>query len=536
MPLRRVNLGRLYLATVICGVICVVQRGQAGNADTNINQTATGTNLEIENVLKEVLNETDNNNSAYKRLLHNFPDLFQVILSVFDDSHNANGLLVGIDELCAITKSHLEMTRKVCEPRESTRSNTSNCDGDPLKWPPASRGFCTVLQKTTMFKQPFLLPFSELKTETNKTANISSSYLLSATNVVAEVVLLITIRCHMKIGTFGAGCNKMNAAFNFSSFQDDNASYVLYFDHLEQKRNGSSSSNWLIGIVGNSCSMLSSVLLIGGYFFVKANFSMPDKIITCLSGCLFVCHAVQLLLALFSSNKTFCEIFRILLHWTLLVVFFWTMALSIHLFVTFKKLRPVQPESQSNNRFAKQFIAIASTATALTLITRLFGMLPGKDFSGFGSVNKCFVSKFWPHLFGFSVPVGIVMVVNTVFLVMTIYNIHSTTKQINNQILPPNACNSSRKKIVPVILTLKLSTLMGLGWTLGFAQGLVYNATLSTCFTIVVSFHGTLLFLAFGHHRKMFNAFRKFIVVGRKNSNTDLTSVARNRQTQTTKL
>ncbi len=223
-----------------------------------------------------------------------------------------------------------------------------------------------------------------------------------------------------------------------------------------------------------------------------------------------------------------------LLHWALLLVFFWITVISCDIFITFTKLRPVD-SNHSSQRFKKYLLLVVSASSVIVLVCIFIG-IPKQDFSGYGVDGNCFVSKFWANLFAFTVPIVILYLVSMALLVIAITKIYSTEKQ-NSEMLSTQNNQSSRKKIVLTVLTLKLSVLLGLGWILGFIDGFVESNALSVCFTIIVSFQGTFVFIAFGHHRKIFNAFRMLLRRNKKDGkDSDMSCVLPNKNTNTTRL
>eukprot|EP00794_Sanderia_malayensis_P010888 gene10888-12044_t len=344
---------------------------------------------------------------------------------------------------------------------------------------------------------------------------ISSKYLLLAIKVLAKTVTISNEqRCRDLKGRFDAvkqTCfiKGMNSPARGITSHNVNATknYTTIAFNNSGKESSFASSLRYINVVCHCCSLLSLGLLITSYFLAKDHFSLPDKNILCLSLSLCLSHAVQLLIVFFHENYTFCKTTGILLHWALLLVFFWMAAMSFDFFITFAKIRPPNVDA-SNARFKKYLVVVVTTASTIVLACIFIG-IPHQDYSGYGINGVCFVSKFWPNLFAFAIPVAIILLANVGLLSATIFKLRALREASNKVLSAPNSQRSnSRKKIVLSLLTLKLSVLFGIGWLLGYIDGVVKSEALEVCFNLVVSLQGTFVFLVFGCPRKALMAIK----------------------------
>eukprot|EP00794_Sanderia_malayensis_P010887 gene10887-12043_t len=353
-------------------------------------------------------------------------------------------------------------------------------------------------------------------------SQMPSSYFFLAIKVIAKTVILSNERrCHNQNGIFNPESNTCRVPLYDGKLTDDSDTS----NKSSRVKNGTdkykivifvtpdsiSYALKMISIVCNALSCVGLVVLMATYCIIRQRFSLPDKNILSLSLSLCLSHAVQLLIVFFHENYTFCKTTGILLHWALLLVFFWMAAMSFDFFITFAKIRMPNADA-SNARFKKYLVVVVTTASIIVLACMFIG-IPDQDYSGYGINGVCFVSKFWPNLFAFAIPVALILLANVGLLSATIFKLRAL-REASNKVLsaPNNQGSNSRKKIVLSLLTLKLSVLFGIGWILGYIDGVVKSEALKVCFNLVVSLQGTFVYMAFGSHKKMFAKLRCMII------------------------
>ena len=257
----------------------------------------------------------------------------------------------------------------------------------------------------------------------------------------------------------------------------------------------------VINITGHSCSIFSLFLLTASYFLLKPELTLMDRNIVCLSSSLLLAHFLQLNMVFFSTVPMFCKWGAVFLHWSLLLSFMWIAAISLDLYTTFKSTKPVTIHSK-NKRFKKYASAVFGVSTTIIVVCVAMA-IPREDFSGYGDKGRCFIVKFWPNLFAFTVPIAIVLVASVILTVLTICKLRSKEKENRKALSNGNSRASSRKKIIVTSLFLKLSVLFGFGWLIGFINGFSGSVLSSIIFNVIVSFQGTFIYLAFGEQRSL---------------------------------
>eukprot|EP00112_Aurelia_sp_Birch-Aquarium-sp1_P015134 Seg3326.1 transcript_id=Seg3326.1/GoldUCD/mRNA.D3Y31 product="Adhesion G protein-coupled receptor L2" protein_id=Seg3326.1/GoldUCD/D3Y31 len=291
----------------------------------------------------------------------------------------------------------------------------------------------------------------------------------------------------------------------------------------------SSKSLVLLNIIGNSCSIVCLVALIGTYFIVKPEFSLMDKNVICLSIFLCLAHVLQLTTVFFSDTIVYCKISAVFLHWSLLMSFSWMSVISYDLFITFTKLKLVR-QATKKKRFKRYVIGVCIPCTTIVLVCVFLG-IPKSDYTGYGYQGKCFIVKFWANLITFTIPILLMLLINTLLMVVTICKLKAMEKASHRELAQNSNGESARKKVVITALTLKLSVLFGLGWLFGLIGPFVDNTAMQFIFNVIVSFQGSFIYVAFGCHKSLLKRCCKKRVnkhdrqLNPNNQNTKSTSV-----------
>ena len=280
------------------------------------------------------------------------------------------------------------------------------------------------------------------------------------------------------------------------TWKNDTKQILLYYRLPEAPKTLS-----LLTIIGNACSIVCLVALIGTYFIVKPEFSLMDRNVVCLSIFLFLAHLLQLTTVFFNKTVVYCKISAVVLHWSLLVSFSWMSVISYDLFITFTKFRKLHHDT-TKKRFKRYAIVVFTSCTIVVLICVFLG-IPNSDYSGYGYQGKCFITKFWANLIAFTTPIILMLLINAVLMAVTIVKLRSMETASHRALTQNDNQQSSRKKVVFSALTLKLSVLLGLGWFFGLIGPFIASAAMHFIFNVIVSFQGTFIYIAFGCHKSL---------------------------------
>ena len=128
---------------------------------------------------------------------------------------------------------------------------------------------------------------------------------------------------------------------------------------------------------------------------------------------------------------------------------------------------------------------------------------------GFGYGNNqsevCWLVGHKSMLFGFGVPVGLMLLVNVSLFIKTCFSLQQYKKQTML------AVQEERPSIWNVLITLKIATLLGFTWVLGILAMLTEQADLWHAFNISNGLQGIAIGLAFGCNPRTLRMWKVFI-------------------------
>ena len=215
--------------------------------------------------------------------------------------------------------------------------------------------------------------------------------------------------------------------------------------------------------------------------------------LTRMSVVLLLSFLMQITISQLRKLDSICVAFAVLLHWTHLTSFSWMAAASFDLFLTFNF--PGQLDLDTRKRWFSLCNQVCFGLPTVLVLLCLLLEFSGEKVIGYGASGVCFVAHMWANLFAFAVPVGILLLFNTICLVCTIRSIYLTQKRTDEHL---KKTKSNRKKSMHlVIMTLKISTLTGLGWISQFITSSMQSATLTYISLFLTTYQGVFIFLGF---------------------------------------
>ncbi|XP_072022264.1 probable G-protein coupled receptor Mth-like 1 [Amphiura filiformis] len=134
-------------------------------------------------------------------------------------------------------------------------------------------------------------------------------------------------------------------------------------------------------------------------------------------------------------------------------------------------------------------LAIVSTCLAFHFFTNLLT---------YGSGDFCWISNGIANLFAFGLPIGVHLCVNVVFFTKTAYSLLKAgqmSRKLRN--------SSNAKRWEELVVCLKISSVMGFTWALGFIEGATDVKAYSWIFVIINSMQGIFIFMAFGFNHRI---------------------------------
>ena len=129
--------------------------------------------------------------------------------------------------------------------------------------------------------------------------------------------------------------------------------------------------------------------------------------------------------------------------------------------------------------------------------------IPEKRITQYGVDGACFIVGFWANLFAFVVPIGVILAVNLALMCYTVYDV-AVLKRATCQV----SSAGNRRQIVITVLALKIAILVGIAWIMAFIDGFIFNKIVKYIYTIIVTFQGFFIYLAFGCRKQLIQLFR----------------------------
>ena len=267
---------------------------------------------------------------------------------------------------------------------------------------------------------------------------------------------------------------------------------------------------FIVGLTGNIISLICLFLLLITYLMLGKYKTVPGKSTMCLSLALIGTNVTQILASYYNDNGTFCIILGVLLHWFFLSTFIWMSALAYDYFITFHKLQLVSLSAKiiRFRAYCCAALAVPTIAVAVCLCLDV----PNKNITHYGADGKCFIVGLWTNLFAFVVPVALLLSINIGLLCFTINDIRIMRKSTNH------LSASNRKETLLTLLAIKVAVLVGVAWVMAFVDGFVSNIVVKFIYTIIVTFQGFFVYIAFGYFMLMVKILTGSIISIRSSS------------------
>ena len=272
---------------------------------------------------------------------------------------------------------------------------------------------------------------------------------------------------------------------------------------------------FIVSLAGNAISLTCLVLLLITYLIQEKFNTVPGKSIMCLSLALIGTNISQILVSYLHDNSTICITLAVLLHWLFLCTFLWMSALAYDSFITFHRIQLIS----SNTKIIRfrVYCTLAFVLPTIAVLVCLALDIPNKGITHYGANGQCFVVGFWTNLFAFVVPVAVLISVNISLLCFTISDIQVLKKSTRH------VSASNRRETVMTLLAIKLGILVGAAWIMAFIDGFVSNIIVKYIYTIIVTYQGFFVYVAFGYFTLMVKLIARSIINPNKTSKRDPT-------------
>ncbi|KAM9258061.1 adhesion G protein-coupled receptor E5-like, partial [Morus bassanus] len=225
---------------------------------------------------------------------------------------------------------------------------------------------------------------------------------------------------------------------------------LLAFHELED--------DWLLDLVtkvGLGVSVASLVVAVATFLFCRALKGLRTTLHLHLSLSLLVAHATFLLGINSTQHPTACAVVAGLLHFSFLAVFCWMCLEGLHLYVLLVRV------------FVPSWLRVRHLLLAGYGLPALLVAIAAAAFpKGYGTPHYCWLSLERGFRWSFRVPVCLVVALNAVILVITIWKLVQKFNDIN-----PDMGHLRKMRVLTATGVGQLC-LLGTGWALGLGLGL----------------------------------------------------------------
>ncbi|CAH1773615.1 unnamed protein product [Owenia fusiformis] len=255
-----------------------------------------------------------------------------------------------------------------------------------------------------------------------------------------------------------------------------------------------------MGLLTIICTTLSLVcmfirLILQPFVSLFQNF--PGKLQFLFILSLFLASLLFLIRPNCTDIKYLCVTLGVLIHWSYLAVFTWTVIIARDMFYIFSP-SSFAKSTDTNVSVLKLYALLAWGIPAVIVAISL-----GLDFSNIDPVFKpmygreiCWISQRYPLLIFFTTPIAIAILVNMGFFIPTAISLWKSMKQ------RVQSCNQTSE--YPFGIYVKLFCLTGLTWIFAFIAP--YNIALWYIFIVLNASQGVYIFIAFVLKRKVWDS------------------------------
>jgi hypothetical protein len=240
---------------------------------------------------------------------------------------------------------------------------------------------------------------------------------------------------------------------------------------------------------------------------------------------LLLAQLLFLLSGLWSNEYIACKVLAVCQHYMWLVCFCWMNVFAIDVSMTFVKLKRgiMHMSSSQNNRLVCYAVYAWGVPACLCITAVCLDVLTDLPFTyGWDTVAAvtCWISPGQALLYSFGVPIGLIMLINSVCFGLTLVAFVQTRNDAHIA-QTPESNNQT------VLISVKLSTVMGFTWHLGFLTNIKSLWFLVYPFIIFNTLQGVLLFVSFICTRRVSRLMKHFMQTGERTiSSTSVNSTS----------
>ena len=254
----------------------------------------------------------------------------------------------------------------------------------------------------------------------------------------------------------------------------------------------------LVSIIGLLISITALAIHFIVYMLLPPLRNIPGKCLLCLVASLFIAQLLFLAGSARTEIPEVCLSIGVVMHYAFLAAFFWMNVMAVDICRTFSSSRVVLPADDRSSRFIFYSLYAWLTPAVIvggSLTLDLVDVPFLADYRPHYGDGLCWITRRWPLLVVFALPLALLLVVNTILFGVTVKNLCIISKDAKR------ARGTERGQF---LLYVKLSTIMGLTWLFGFVASLADLPVLWYVFVVFNTLQGAFICFAFICTKKVF--------------------------------
>lgn len=264
---------------------------------------------------------------------------------------------------------------------------------------------------------------------------------------------------------------------------------------------------WL-SFIGQVISLVCLTLHMAVYVVFPQLRNTPGKILMSLVFAIFLGQLLFVVGVDRVELQEFCTMVAILMHYSFLASFFWmnVMAYDIHKTFGSTKLKIGQ---KGNQLLAYTIYAWATPLLVIITATLVDYFAPESEFKPNYGDGLCWITSRPALIIFFAGPVGVIVVVNLVFFILTARNMRATQKA--TQFARTKDSESQR-----FAFYVKLAVIMGMTWIFGYIATFADVSQLWYVFIVFNTLQGAFIFFSFTCTRNVLKLSKEKLGIEKK--------------------
>ena len=254
-------------------------------------------------------------------------------------------------------------------------------------------------------------------------------------------------------------------------------------------------SEWLgaLSLACVTCSIICLFSRVVLQFFVPCFQSLGGRVQLCLCLSILAAMLAFVLGPLVREADTVCKLVGILMHWAFLASFFWMNVIAVDMWRIFRPAASFSVRTPGNQRRMLLYFCMYAWFSPLAIVVCAYSldvMEVESEFRPFYGVEVCWITQKPSLVLFFGVPMGVFILVNSAFYVITAWYLHSSMA------LTSTLKGSSEGGNYHFSVYVRLFVLMGSAWISAYIAIFVESDIMWAVYTVLTSTQGIYVSLA----------------------------------------